>query len=157
DPVPSTYNPVANDYDDVPPLPLYYQLSDNRWNLHTVSHELRFSNADAGPIDYVIGANYVKEDIHEASHAWNVPVASPFDTSTWGNALDFLNTTIHSSVGIFGQATWHATSRLDLVLGLRDSDDKLTRVGVSAIGPMNFDGPVPTPWYDAAGHLCTYP
>ncbi len=154
DPVPSTYNPVANDYDDVPPLPLYYQLSDNRWNLHTVSHELRFANADAGPIDYVIGANYVKENIHEASHAWNVPVASPLDTSTWGNALDFLNKTIHSSVGLFGQATWHATSNLDLVLGLRESDDKLTRVGVSAIGPVDFMG---NPWLDAAGHVCAYP
>lgn len=154
DPVPSTYNPVANDYNDVPPLPLDYQLSDNRWNLHTVSHELRFSNADSGPIDYVVGFNYVKENIHEASHAWNVPVASPFDTSTWQSALDFLNKTIHSSVGAFGQATWHVTSNLDLVLGLRESDDKLTRVGVSAIGPTDFMG---NPWLDAAGNICTYP
>ncbi len=157
DPVPSTYNPTANDYNDVPPLPLYYQLSDNNWNLHIISHEIRLSNADSGPIDYVVGANFVRESTLEASHAWNVPVATPFDTSTWQNALDFPDKNIHTATGIFGQATWHATSAFDLVLGLRESQDKLTRVGSSAIGPMNFDTPVPTPWLDANGNLCAYP
>ena len=154
DPISVDDNPVANDFSGPAP---YYQVGDNRWNLQTIEHELRFSNADSGPLDYVIGLNYVREHIDENSHIWNAPTGTYTDTSTWQSALDFYNHTAHTSAGIFGQATWHATSKLDVVLGLRESQDELSRVGVEAIGNMNYNGPVPVPWYDPSGHVCQYP
>ena len=155
DPIPSEDNPRANDFSGYGQA--LYQLSDNQWNLHTVEHELRFSNADSGPIDYVIGLNYVRENINENSHVWNSPVATYTDTSTWQNALDFVNKTTHTSAGLFGQATWHATSKIDLVLGLRESEDELTRFGNSAIGNMNYNVVPPSVWLDPQGKVCHYP
>ncbi len=155
DPIPSDDNPKANDFSGFGAS--LFQLSDNRWNLHTVEHELRFSNADSGPIDYVIGLNYVRENINENSHVWNAPTGTYTNTATWANALDFVNKTTHTSAGLFGQATWHATSALDFVLGLRESEDELTRFGNSAIGPMNFNTFPPVPWYDPSGKPCVYP
>ena len=154
DPIPVDDNPVANDFSGPAP---YYQIADNNWNLRTVEHELRFSNADSGPIDYVIGLNYVREHIDENSHTWNAPTDTYQDTSTWQSALDFYNHTAHTSAGIFGQATWHATSKLDFVLGLRESNDELTRYGVEAIGNANYNTYPPMPWYDPSGKVCQYP
>jgi iron complex outermembrane receptor protein len=133
DPVPTNNNPLAN-YAGAGPFQPLYVLGDNRWNVHTVSHEIRFSNAEPGVLDYVIGANYIRENIQENSHVWNIPLADPNDTSTWFNARNFLNSTSHASAGLFGQLTWHTTSKLDLILGLRESKDDLTRWGMSAIG-----------------------
>ncbi len=133
DPVPTNNNPLAN-YAGAGPFQPLYVLGDNRWDVHALSHEVRFSNAESGVLDYVIGANYIRENIHENSHVWNIPLADPDDTSTWFNARNFVNSTTHASVGLFGQLTWHPTSRLDLILGLRESKDQLQRWGTTAIG-----------------------
>jgi iron complex outermembrane receptor protein len=131
--VPTNNNPLAN-YAGAGPFQPLYILGDNRWDVHTTQHEMRFANAEPGILDYVFGANYILENIHENSHVWNIPVGNPNDTSTWFNARNFLNSTTHASVGAFGQLTWHPTSKLDLILGLRESKDQLTRWGMSAIG-----------------------
>ncbi len=133
DPVPTNNNPLAN-YAGAGPFQPLYVLGDNRWDVHTTEHEVRFANANSSVIDYVFGANYISENIHENSHVWNVPVGNPTDTSTWFNARNFLNSTSHVSEGLFGQLTWHTTSKLDLTLGLRESKDELTRWGMTAIG-----------------------
>ncbi len=133
DPVPTNNNPLGN-YAGAGPFQPLYVLGDNRWDVHTEEHEVRFANAESSVIDYVFGANYIRENIHENSHVWNVPVTNPSDTSTWFNARNFLNSTTHASEGLFGQLTWHTTSKLDLILGLRESKDELTRWGMSAVG-----------------------
>jgi iron complex outermembrane receptor protein len=133
DPVPTNNNPLAN-YAGAGPFQPLYVLGDNRWDVHALSHEIRFANAESSVLDYVFGANYISENIHENSHVWNIPLASPNDTSTWFNARNFLNSTSHMSVGLFGQLTWHSTSKLDLILGLRESKDELQRFGMTAIG-----------------------
>ena len=151
--IPSNNNPAANYLGDPAGFEPLYVLSVNHWNLHTAERELRLANAAPATIDYVFGVNYVRENIDEQSHVWNVPVATPQDTSSFQNTRNFINHTTHASTGLFGQGTWHVTDHLDVVLGLRESDDQLTRYGTAAAGPTN--GAVP--WYDASGQICTYP
>ena len=151
--IPSNNNPAANYLGDPVDFEPLYVLSVNHWNLHTTEQELRLANAAPATIDYVIGVNYVRENINEQSHVWNVPVATPADTSSYQNARNFLNHTTHASTGVFGQATWHATERLDVVLGLRDSNDQLTRYGTAAAGATNGTAP----WTSATSEVCTYP
>ena len=151
--IPSNNNPAANYLGAPADFQPLYVLSVNHWNLHTAEQELRMANVAPTAVDYVFGVNYVRENIDEQSHVWNVPVATPQDTSSFQNTRNFLNHTTHASTGIFGQATWRATDHLDVVLGLRESDDQLTRYGTAAAGPTNGAAP----WYDAAGQICTYP
>ncbi len=151
--VPSNNNPAANYLGAPSGFQPLYVLSDNHWNLHAVEQELRLANARPEAVDYVIGFNYVRENVDEQSHVWNAPVATAQDTATYQNARNFLNRTTHASTGLFGQLTWHVAERLDIVLGLRQSNDRLTRYGTAAAGATNGA----KSWYDAAGQVCTYP
>ena len=141
-------NPGVN-YSGPPQLfqPLY-GWGQYQGHFTTDSHELRLSNNEPGMFDYVAGINYSRERIRESDHNWDAPVT---DATLVGseNGIDPVNTTTHTSYGVFGQTTWHATDQLGVVGGVRYSSDKVNRVGTFAAGPG--------PWPDPTGAVCVAP
>jgi iron complex outermembrane receptor protein len=125
-----------------------YAWENYRGKFTTDSHEIRVSNNAPELFDYVAGANYFREQIHESDHNWDVPVSDPV-ISAATNGIDPLNTTTHTSYGVFGQTTWHATEQIGVVGGVRYSSDKLVRIGTFAAGPG--------PWLDPSGAVCVAP
>lgn len=117
------------------PQPPVYTFRDYNGTFKTDAHELRFSNARPGAIDWVVGANYNFERIQESDHNWNVPAATPTFAAAV-NGIDPVNRTTHRSKGVFGQVTWHATDELGIVGGIRYSSDETVRVGTFAAGPV---------------------
>jgi iron complex outermembrane receptor protein len=143
----STNDPLGN-YQGPPPAVGVYAWRQYRGDVTTDSHELRFSNAESGSVDWVVGANYTKEDIHESDHNWSAPVANATLAGS-SNGIDPLNNTVHTSKGVFGQATVHATEKLNVTAGVRRSTDEVDRHGTFAAGPG--------PWPNASGGLCRAP
>jgi iron complex outermembrane receptor protein len=139
----STDNPLANDSpSNNGPFPFFstpeYLWRDYRGHFLTNSQELRLSNEQPGQVEWVVGANWFRENIHESDHNWTAtdpaPDALPVVADSV-NGIDPVNQTIHTAKGVFGQATWHATSRIDLTVGLRETDDALVRHGTFVAGP----------------------
>ena len=149
--VTSTNNPVTNSSAAGPA----FNLQDYQGTFKTTQFEARVSNVDRGRLDYVLGANYYFEKIHESDHNWGAPVTSYANTASWLNGIDPLNTTTHKSYGIFGQATFHLTEQLGLLGGLRYTHDATQRVGTFAV-PF-FNPATNGPWYDPNGNVCVYP
>lgn len=126
----ATGNPVA---------PASFLLDDYRGVFDTNQFEARLSNVNRGFLDYVAGANYYHEQIHESDHNWTAPLTSTgglSDTSQWVDGIDPVNATKHVSYGIFAQVTLHPTEKLGIVGGIRYTHDESTRVGTFAIGPV---------------------
>jgi len=144
----SNNNPAAN-YGG-PPMFFEpdYAWENYRGQFVTDSHEVRVSNREPGLFDYVAGANYFREQIHESDHNWDAPISNPTLAGSV-NGIDPVNTTTHTSYGVFGQTTWHATEQVGIVGGVRYSSDKVVRVGTFAAGPG--------PWPDPTGALCVAP
>ena len=152
-------------FDPYPGPAASYTWRDYRGHFQTDSHEVRFTNANPGPVDFVVGANWYKEQIHESDHNWSAPLADPTLANSV-NGIDPLNTTTHTSYGVFGQATWHMTDVFSAVLGLRDAHDQVRRVGtfaapweeisVANVPPLGMV-PVGTPWLDTSGKPCVAP
>jgi iron complex outermembrane receptor protein len=147
--VPGVFPPVP-----FPGAPASYDWRDYRGRFTTDSHEIRFSNAENGPLDWVLGANWYKEEIHESDHRWFAPLSDPTLANSV-NDIDPLNTTTHKTYGVFGQTTWHITDVWGLVLGLRDAHDQVTRVGTFAAPWQQM--PSGLPWLDPQGNVCKAP
>lgn len=111
-----------------------YGWRNYRGHFKTYSNELRLSNAEPGVLDWVVGANYIREDINESDHNLNALTTNPTIAGSV-NGIDPVNTTTHDSAGLFAQGTYHATEQFALTAGLRYSRDKLERVGTFAAGP----------------------
>ena len=124
-----------------------YNWLNERHTFRTDSHELRFSNATPGALEWLAGANFLHEDIHESFHVWTAPLADPTVANSV-NDINPLNITTHRSVGVFGQLSYHVNDKLKLTLGLRDSDDSTNRSGTFAAGPG---------WLNAQGTPCVAP
>lgn len=129
------------------PVPAY-TWSQYRGTAATDSHEIRFSNADPGRLTWILGANWYREALTESDHNWSAPVTNPTLAGSL-NGIDPVNSTDHESSGVFGQATFAVTERLNLIGGLRYSRDEVNRVGTFAPGPG--------PWPNASGGVCTAP
>ncbi len=124
----------ANPYDTgSATAPGVFLLDQYSGVFNTTQFEARLSNVNPGLIDYVAGANYYHEQIHESDHNWKAPVGTYTDTTTWVTAIDPVNATTHKSYGFFGQATLHATQKLSLIAGARYSHDENGRVGTFAV------------------------
>lgn len=133
----STNNPYAND------RPLFstpmYVHHEYVGQFLTDSHEVRLSNQKPGAVDWLIGGNWFRENIHEDDHYWS---AAQLSTGNYPTEVDLVNrsnvhnATLHTNTSIFGQTTWHTTSRLDLTAGLRETWDELARRGTFANGPV---------------------
>ncbi|MBI1684293.1 TonB-dependent receptor [Caulobacter hibisci] len=143
----STNDPYGN-YSGPPPATPLYAWRQYRGDVTTDAHEVRLSNAESGRLDWVVGANWTREDITESDHNWYAPVSTPTLAASY-NGIDPVNNTIHTSKGVFGQATFHATDRLNVTAGVRRSSDEVDRKGTFAAGPG--------PWPDANGGTCTAP
>ena len=124
-----------------------YNWLDERHTFTTDSHELRFSNANPGNWEWLAGANWLREDIHESFHVWTAPLLDPTVADSTDD-INPVNITTHRSVGAFGQLSYHVNDKLKLTLGLRDSDDSTNRSGTFAQGPG---------WLNAQGTPCIAP
>jgi len=112
--------------------PAVFLLDDYQGVFNTTQFEARVSNASPGFLDYVVGANYYHEHVHESDHNWDAPVATYQDITTWFNGIDPVNVTQHKSYGFFAQGTLHATAKLSLIAGARYTHDDSNRVGTFA-------------------------
>jgi outer membrane receptor protein involved in Fe transport len=99
----------------------------------TTSHEVRFSNANSGRFNWVVGYNNFKEELTESDHNWNSPIADTNRANAL-NAFDAANATDHTSSGVFGQVDWGVTDRLNLTAGVRRSKDSVVRKGALGFG-----------------------
>jgi iron complex outermembrane receptor protein len=137
-----------------PGPPASYAWRDYRGDFTTDSHEIRLANAAKSPLDWVLGANWYREEIHESDHFWLAPYADPTLANSV-NSIDPVNTTTHTTYGVFGQATWHITDVWGLVLGLRDAHDDVSRAGTFAAPWQQM--PSGIPWPDPEGNACHAP
>ena len=129
-----------------PPLDAFYNTDFYQGRFKSVEQELRFANANPGPFDYVVGANYYFEQVEVHDHQWIAPVETADDTSQYQSTIQPIAFNHRITWGLFGQGTFHVTPKLGLVGGLRYSYHKLDNVGSFAAGPFNLDG-----------STCTYP
>ena len=111
-----------------------YNWLNERHVFRTDSHEIRFSNVTPSALNWLVGANFLHEDIHEDFHVWTAPLVDPTVADSVSD-INPLNITTHRSVGVFGQASYQFTDELKLTLGLRDSNDTTNRSGTFAAGP----------------------
>jgi len=148
---PSVNNPEANGGDPAVAGDGNYNWTNYLSDVTTDSHELRLSNAQSQRLEWVIGANYYKEYNMEHDQNWSSPMSCSPSLSAACNVPNpgIVGPTTHKGTGIFGQLNFHATDKLKLTLGLRESSDSLTRVATIAAGPG--------PFYDSAGNLCAPP
>ena len=131
-----------------------YAWRNYRGDFTTDSHEIRFSNAAPGMFDWVVGANWYKEKIQESDHNWLSPISEP-SLATSVNSIDPVNTTTHTTYGVFGQTTWHITDVWGVVLGLREAHDEVQRIGTFAAPWQQM--PSGIPWPQADGSPCVAP
>lgn len=107
-----------------------------------LSQEFRLTSPDGGPVNWQVGAFLFHQRLHDsyilnqygsdAATYYNdlyaitngsaPPKAKTYQISTASQYIDTVNTT-EDSGALFGQGTWHATSKLDATLGLRVTQD----------------------------------
>ncbi|MFM2289763.1 MAG: hypothetical protein RL684_2906 [Pseudomonadota bacterium] len=145
-------------------------LSNNNYN----SHEVRLSNAEPQRFEYVVGANYWREQTDETDMGWGTFVnASESNPQSFENLSPGvpLNCTVpapntvagctapnpnivglnqHEAKGIFGQTNFHVTDAFKLTAGLRYSSDSMFRHASIAAGPA----PNGLYWADVNGNPC---
>ena len=124
-----------------------WDWANYRGKAMTNQQEIRFSNAETGRLDWILGYNWYREDLSESDHNWGAPVSNP----NRGNSIpgiDPLNETDHESSGLFGQMTFGLTDRLNVTAGVRQSTDEVVRKGTFAVGPNQVD---------KNGNPCVYP
>jgi iron complex outermembrane recepter protein len=144
----SVNNPIDNEA---------YYWEQYQSAITTDSHELRLSNADPhARLEWLAGASYNSEYNYEHDVEWET-----FATDACAGALlsptcnapnpQIVGPTLHRSEGVFGQASYHATDKLKLTVGLRYSWDVTSRDATLAGGEPS-DGS--TTWLTASGVPC---
>jgi iron complex outermembrane receptor protein len=89
-----------------------------------LSQEFRLGSIEGQAWDWTVGAIYSRDrgNIDQATQVGNdQPFGLPVDFEVTRNTAD--NETIGAAV--FGEAVWHATDRLDLLVGVRATRDKV--------------------------------
>ena len=139
-----------------------WRMHDNE-AIRTTSHELRFS-AQNERLEWVAGLNWWEEDIDESNHLWDVPILPgiPLDIRNSVNGIHPFNKTWHESSGAFGQMNYGLTEDLTLTLGVRWSEDSVSRRGTFALGSGFPPGPPrpgapPNAWPNPDGVPCRAP
>ncbi len=140
-----------------------YLWTDYDAHITTDSHEVRLSNATAGRLTWVVGANYINEKIREQDKNWQTLVGAPNDGSAIVCAPptllaactnpnpNILGVTKHKSEGVFGQASFEIVDRLRLTGGVRYSHDNASRNATLAAGAGA------TAFLDQNGNPCAPP
>jgi iron complex outermembrane receptor protein len=109
------------------------------------SHELRLSSADAGALQWVLGAYSFREISRHIDFDVMLPAAFG-----GGRAIHFVqDPAIGQSTAIFGQATYAVMPALRATLGLRSTRDEKSREGQTRVGPA--DTPIGAVGNSAAG------
>lgn len=114
----------------------------NSMNSNQQSHELRLASNGDGPLKWIVGAYYFRE---------NPKVAPYLLFPAFGFALDYDIDTVSKSFAGFGQLTYEISPGLRLTGGLRYTDDKKDRKGLQTFlipgtpvaFPTVFDGSYP--------------
>ncbi len=91
----------------------------------TVSQEFNLVSPDKGPLTWVVGAVYQNEIVDIPSRGF-VESLAPFGTAKIGEALQEGYRTLNQNFGVFGQASYDLTDRLQLQVGARYSDSWLS-------------------------------
>lgn len=107
--------------------------------LETFTQELRLSSPGGTDLDYTVGALWFENELSNdfdrkisdlpANYVVDLTLADPLNIPGNVGSLNvnqgFDNTVRTENLGIFGQATWHATDRWHATLGLRYIDELL--------------------------------
>jgi iron complex outermembrane receptor protein len=98
-------------------------------NDQQASQEIRLASPTGGPIDWVGGIFYFYQ--YQNNHAYTL--YGPAAHALYGLPAFYNNaySQVHAypktnSYAAFGQGTWHVTDKLDLTLGLRDTNEEKT-------------------------------
>jgi iron complex outermembrane receptor protein len=109
------------------------------------SHEVRVSSAEAGALQWVLGAYAFKEVGRNLDFDVMLPAAFG-----GGRAIHFVqDPAISKSNALFGQATYALSPEFRATLGLRSTSDQKSREGQTRVGPA--DTPIGVVGNSAAG------
>lgn len=109
------------------------------------SHEVRLSSADAGALQWVLGAYAFKEVGRHLDFDVMLPAAFG-----GGRAIHFVqDPAISKSTAVFGQTTYALSPGFRATLGLRSTSDEKSREGQTRVGPA--DTPIGVVGNSAAG------
>lgn len=109
----------------------YYHFTEALNNLKQWSSELQITGkAMNDRLSFAVGATYLKESGYDISHT-NAPNPPPGPSAIW---TQFRGDIDNKSIGIYGQASYAVTDKLNITAGLRWShDDKGVTVQSSVI------------------------
>ncbi len=136
----------------------------------TTYQELRFSNADESRLQWISGVNYWYEHVQEDGGQWQMANSLPtgpnlgpngllpiYLANGWDpnyqNIVELINHTNHKSMSVFAHGVYSLTDLWHLTLGVRESYDKIVRIG-GTIAPGPFQFGTETPWPSSSGGLC---
>ena len=117
------------------------------------SHEIRFTSELGNTIDYIVGANYLDQEIN-LGHGFdfNFPTLNPLLLAGGATTLPPFGVSPRwrydqdtSSWSVFGEVTWNIKDNLRVALGLRYTEEKKEASlasTVSALGAPIADDPV---------------
>jgi iron complex outermembrane receptor protein len=91
----------------------------------TTSEEINLISPDSGRLTWVVGAVYQYELVNIPARGF-IESLLPFGTATTSEALQEGYSTPKNDIGVFGQASYDLTSRLQLQVGARYSDSRLS-------------------------------
>jgi iron complex outermembrane receptor protein len=91
----------------------------------TVSEELNLLSPDEGPLRWLLGSVYQNELVNIPTRGF-IQSAVPFGTATTGLATAIGYRTPIEDWGVFGQGTYDLTQVLQLQIGMRYSDSKMS-------------------------------
>jgi iron complex outermembrane receptor protein len=110
--------------------------NSNFGSSRSISHELRLNSTGTGPLRWVAGAYYFKEDIDRDS-VYTTYITAPF--GAFNVVVPFLPFVHNTSKAVFGQATYSLRDNLRLTLGVRETRDRKsgsdTLAGAEAVAP----------------------
>jgi len=97
-------------------------------NDHQLSQEFRLASPTGNRFDYVVGAYFFHQQLNNTTFDYLGPQADAYAGTPEGT-LDNLTslapgTISTNSAALFGQGTWHLTSRADLTFGIRGTDEE---------------------------------
>lgn len=108
-------------------------------DVNQISQELRLTSAGAGPLNWIIGANYFKSDI-EVDNTYIIDGISVGLPVNIGDVILNVNTFGEEetvSMAVFGDVNYDLSDRARINLGLRYTKDK-KNINYSVINPLTF-------------------
>lgn len=89
------------------------------------SQEVRLQSLTDGAVDWTVGAIYTRDEGEIAQETF-VGDAEPFGLPSGFQITASFGDEESTGRAVFGEAVWHATDKLDLLFGLRYTEDEIT-------------------------------